>query len=215
MTADTIVSRLLEAEPPVPPVPDPVTDPDDPEMVVKNYRGAFEKLGFNPSSTDEGDQRWIWREGNLEIEIVKFTPENAGDIPFGPALRAHATNGGYAIWAYILVPDATRGELKNAYAHKIVKTERRAYEYAAQFQKELPKSMAARLTRLGFTGWKNYWHKSPIHVHLKPSYVNIDLELRYTPNDQAIRVLTGLDKMCNRLWPERKNDTAQQAGGRL
>ena len=86
------------------------------------------------------------------------------------------------------------------------KTERRAYEVAAQFQKELPKSMAARLTRLGFAGWKNHWHKSPIHVSLKPSYVNIDLELRYTPNDQAIKVLTGLDKMCNRLWPDRRQD---------
>lgn len=177
-------------------------DPDDPAAFLANYRDAFERLGFTPEMTAQGDPSWVWRNGPFEVTVSKFTPETAAeaDVPFGMAAQAGATRGGYTVIAAIDAGDETGRQ--NAHAFKTVKTEQKALYWAARYQKELNTSLAARLTRLGFSGWRNHWHKGPINVSLKPKYVNIDVDMRYVPNNDAIRVLTGLDKMCSKLYPE-------------
>lgn len=193
MTAEQITKHLLEAG----------VDPDDPAVFLRNYADAFQRLGFALDSTESGQPKWIWTDGPLSVEVVKYDSESAGadDIPYDLARQARATDEGYAVWAYISQPTQTHGDIKNAYAHRAVKDERKAVELAAKYQKELPTSMAARLTRLGFSGWKNHWHKSPIHVTLRPKYVNVDMSLRYVPNEQAIKALTALDKVRAKIFP--------------
>lgn len=187
MTAEQIANRLLESE--------PLPDPDDPGVFLRNYADAFQRLGFALDVTDEGEPRWIWQEGNLEIEVVKAEPDQR-------AMRARAREGGYALWAFIHQTEPEGGAArKNAYQHTIVRSEQKALEVAQRWRKELPNSMAAQLTKLGFSGWRNHWHKSPIHVTLKPKFVNIDLSLHYVPNDQAIKALTALDKVRAKIFP--------------
>lgn len=190
---------MLEAEPPV--------DPDEPNAFIQHYKSGWEREGFTPTthehySRSSPSEAWIWREGIFSVEVTHDTSDPAhGPAPFG-------AGGGFDIYGFINnVAGDVEAKSQSAYAHKTAKTEAKALAVATQLKNDISNSMAARLSRLGFVGWRNHWHKAPINVTLKPSkaggYANIKVDMDYVPNADVIRVLTGLDKMCSKLYPDR------------
>lgn len=189
MNAQDTVKRLLETP----------SDPDDPSTFVKHYQTAWQRAGFEledvdftsndiaaQASADTEYQRYVWKEGIFSIEATQI-----------------GRGGEWEIYAYIR--NTERPETQSAYARKEAKTEQRALSMAVQLRNELANSMAAKLVKLGFTGWRNHWHKSPINVTLKPSkhggYANISVRLDYVPNEQAIKALTKLSKVADQILP--------------
>jgi hypothetical protein len=171
-------------------------DPDDPATFLSHYKSAWENAGFEPSTTEDGTEKWVWREGVFSVEV---THERGGEA-VGP--RQFGNEGGWEIYGFINnVPDDPENRSQSAYARKTTSSEVKALGIAKRLKTEITNSMAARLTKLGFTGWRNHWHKSPISVSLKKNYANISLDLRYVPNEKAIRVLTGMSKMVDRVLP--------------
>ena len=108
-------------------------DPDDPAAFLANFKDDFERMGFRPDTNGYGGPAWIWRKGQLVVEVTSFTGEFAADldIPFEQAEQADATRGGYAIWAYRAVVPA------ETIAHVVVNTEQKAVETAARFKQQL------------------------------------------------------------------------------
>lgn len=187
MSASDIVNRMLEAGP---------VDPDDPATFLSHYKSAWENAGFEPTTTEDGKAKWVWREGVFSVEVVHQQPEGEADW------RALRGANNYEIYGFIDVhEDDPERKIQNAYARKTTSSEIKALGIAKRLKTEITNSMAARLTKLGFTGWRNHWHKSPISVSLKKNYANISLDLRYVPNEKAIRVLTGMSKMVDRVLP--------------
>ena len=182
MTAKDTVKRLTE------------DDADDPSTFVQNYRDAWERAGFNqvevaPSAGHEY-RKYVWREGIFSVEATQI-----------------GRNGSWEIYAFINnVPGDSEHKSQSAYARRDTKHEKKAIELASILRGELENSMAARLVRLGFTGWRNHWHKNSINVTLKPSknggYANIELKMDYLPNDAAIKALTTLTKVHGEFYPE-------------
>lgn len=187
MTAKSIVARILEDGPPV--------DPDEPSAFLKHYKSAWERAGFVLiDHTDrrwtlrETQQSWIWQDGAFSVEVGFDGTE-------------------YVITGFINnVPGDVEARSQSAYASKSTKTEAKALAAAIQMRKEIAGSVAARLSKLGFVGWRRDWHKGPIRVVLKPSknggYANIKVAMDYVPSADVIRVVTGLDKMCSKLYPD-------------
>lgn len=177
MNAHNLIHKLLEA-----------VDPDDPEAFIRNYKNAWERAGFQLD--EEDDVKYVWQEGIFSVEATQLGRE-----------------GAWEIYAYIAdVPEYAETGLsaiavsaQSAYARKTAKTEEKALATAIRLRHELATSMAAKLVKLGFVGWRNHWHKAPITVTLKSSknggYANINLQMQYLPNDTAIKALTKLDKL--------------------
>ena len=185
------MQKMLEAE------PQGSVDPDDPAAFVRHYQSAWQRAGFQLEPTDDyGNERYTWKEGIFSVEVTKQARSSNFNVY---AFIDNVTDGPDALDA----PDAGS---QNAYAHKVVKTEEKALTAAIRLRHELATSMAARLVKLGFNGWRNHWHKPPISVTLKPSkhggYANISLQMDYLPNDAAIKALTALDKFVAQAYPE-------------
>lgn len=192
-------------------------DPDDPEAFIRHYQNAWQRAGFEPVEiTGDEDaevtamrfpqyEKYVWREGIFSVEVTHETPHQEGEahVP-----RQFGHQGGWDIYAFINnVPDDPDARSQSAYAHKTAKTEQKALATAIRLRHEITTSMAARLVKLGFTGWRNHWHKAPITVTLKPSksggYANINLRMDYLPNDAAIKALTTLNKFVDKVYPDR------------
>jgi len=196
MNAQETVKRLLEG------------DPDDPSTFIKHYQDAWERADFKqvevtvtpqvrdilstvPGSADEY-RKYVWKEGIFSVEATEI-----------------GRGGGWEIYAFINnVAGDPEARSQSAYARKEAKTEQRALSVAMRLRNELENSMAAKLVRLGFVGWRNNWHKNSISVNLKPqtkkhgAYAHIKLEMNYLPNDAAIKALTTLNKVVGKFYPE-------------
>jgi len=194
MNAQETVKRLLEG------------DPDDPSTFIKHYQDAWERADFKqvevtvtpqvrdilstvPGAVDEY-RKYVWKEGIFSVEATEI-----------------GRGGGWEIYAFINnVAGDPEARSQSAYARKEAKTEPRALSTALRLRNELENSMAAKLVRLGFVGWRNHWNKAPISVTLKPSkhggYVNVHLRMDYLPNDAAIKALTTLNKVVGKFYPE-------------
>lgn len=183
MNAQDTVKQLLETP----------GDPDDPSTFVKHYQDQWQRAGFEQEDVDftsnaiamqagvEAEyRRYVWQEGIFRVEATEI-----------------GRGGEWEIYAYI------RNTEQSAYARKEAKTEQRALSMAMQLRNEMANSMAAKLVKLGFTGWRNHWSKPPISVTLKPSkhgdYANIILRLDYVPNEQAVKMLTKLSNVADQL----------------
>lgn len=182
MTPKAIVSRLLEAGP----------DPDDPAVFVRHYKDAWERAGFQARLNADRQEQWVWREGIFSVEVTHHRPEDAEHEQW----RAVRGAANWEIYGFI---DIHEGKVQNAYARKVVSTEDKALAVAVRLKNEIMNSMAARLTKLGFTGWRNHWHRPPITVTLKKNYANIALRLDYTPNEKVIPALTMLTKAADKI----------------
>lgn len=187
MKAKAIVGRLLEA---------PV-NPDDPEKFLQHYKDSFEQAGFVRAEPDQQDvlrvsgftpsvrQSWVWQNG---IYVVVIDEHGNLGRPW------------YTVWGYIKSgKDPAGGVRRNIYASREVGTDKRALQVAQKYQKEMPTSMAARLIKLGFHGYANYWHRSLLDISLKKDAVNIELKYKFMPNEKAIKFLTGLNSVCDKF----------------
>lgn len=178
---------------------------------MRSYQSAWERNGFQASTGSEGQERWIWQDGIFSVEVTKHPDANQPPAGEGFAAlhrRAYPLSGEWEIYAFINnVPDDPENRSQSAYARKTAKTEEKALTTAIRLRHELSTSMAAKLVKLGFTGWRNHWHKAPITVTLKPSksggYANINLRMDYLPNDAAIKALTTLNKFVDKMYPDR------------
>lgn len=180
MKAKQIILGLNEAGP----------DPDDPNIFIKHFKDAWTRAGFEATATETGEEKWIWREGPFSVEVVHHAQGGVW------AMRG-ATS--YEIYAFIKFPGAEDDPRQSAYARKDTTTEEKALAAAVKLKAEISNSMAARLTKLGFTGWRNHWHRSPISVSLKKGYSNISVKMDYVPNEQAIALLTKLTRMTGKF----------------
>jgi len=188
VTASDIVRVLVEDG----------VDPDDPNVYMRHFQTAWERAGFQPSTTDEGQPRWVWREGIFSVEATRHPEAEAPPAGEGfdaLARRANPLAGEWEIYGFINVQD----HRQNAYARKVAKTEARALNMAVRLKSEIMNSMAARLTKLGFTGWRNHWHRPPVTVSLKKNYANITVQMDYVPNEQVIPAVTGLSKVSDKI----------------
>lgn len=199
MNAQKIVSKLLEN------APQGQDDLDDPAAFIDRYQTAWEGAGFEHMADPDagavfGELRmpahkgYIWKDGPFSVEAVFESPHKAGEVELPRQLGA---KGGWIISAYIDTGDEVGSQ--NIQASKVAPTEKKALAAAIQMKQALSASMAAKLTALGYTGYRNHWHKSPISVSLKPSYADIRVRMDYVPNDVAIKVLTALDKVADEL----------------
>lgn len=181
MTAEQVMKHLLEAG----------VDPDDPSTFIRHFRGPWGDEGFTPARTEEGEEKWVWREGPFSVEVTHHAPKDDWRAVRGAA--------NYEVYAFIDVSQDPEDRRQNAYARKETTTEEKALAYAIRFKNEIMNSMAARLSKLGFTGWRNHWHRAPISVSLKKNFANIRLAMDYVPNEQVIPILTKLKKVTDRL----------------
>lgn len=124
MTAQKIVDALLD-------VPE---NPDDPRSFLAHYADAFERLGFSLVTTPTGEPMWAWKSGQAEVQVLRYTAENAADldVPYALALRGNATRKGYEIWAF---RNTVTGKV--THAHQAVSAEQSALALAQRYKEEL------------------------------------------------------------------------------
>jgi hypothetical protein len=167
-------------------------DPDDPNVFLKHFRDAWGRAGFEASMAEGGQEKFVWRDGKFSVEVIHHLPDETS----WRGLRGAAN---YEIYAFIDVGDGVEDKRQSAYARKIATTDAKALALAVRLKNEIANSMAARLSKLGFTGWRNHWHRAPITVSLKKNYANIKVSMDYVPNERVIPLLTALTKTTDRI----------------
>lgn len=169
------------------------SDPDDPNVFLKHYRDAWMRAGFEPMAAEEGQEKWVWRENKFSVEVI----HHRADENSWRGLRGAAN---YELYAFIDAGDeGTEITRQNAYARKLATTDAKALATAVRLKTEIANSMAARLSNLGFTGWRGHWHRSPISVSLKKNFANIKVNMDYVPNERVIPMLTMLAKATDQI----------------